>query len=97
MGLPKAMQRPNTTAMGKMAGPGGLGAPPRPFTGVNTVGGMSYTGINFMNRAMTAAELNPKLRRFENLIFRLKKLLESEKKSLRHIKTLCAKEIDQKN
>ena len=46
---------------------------------------------------MTAAELNPKLRRFENLIFRLKKLLESEKKSLRHIKTLCAKEIDQKN
>jgi len=46
---------------------------------------------------MTAVELNPKLRRFENLIFRLKKLLESEKKSLRHIKTLCAKEIDQKN
>ena len=46
---------------------------------------------------MTAAELNPKLRRFENLIFRLKKLLESEKKGLRHIKTMCAKEIDQKN
>lgn len=81
--------------MGKM-GAGAYGGAPRPFTGVNTVGGMSYTGINFMgNRAMTAAhELNPKLRRFENLIFRLKKLLESEKKSLRHIKTMCAKEID---
>jgi len=93
MGTSNKMVRPNTTAMGKMAS-GGLGAPPRPFTGVNTVGGMSYTGVNFMQRAMTAAELNPKLRRFENLIFRLKKLLESEKKSLRHIKTLCAKEID---
>ena len=92
MGISKAnLPRPNTTAMGKM---NGFGAPPRPFTGVHTVGGMSYTGQNFMNRAMTAAELNPKLRRFESLIFRLKKLLESEKKSLRHIKTLCAKEID---
>lgn len=80
--------------MGKL-GPSGAS---RPFTGVNTVGGMSYTGVNFMGaRAMTAANLNPKLRRFENLIFRLKKLLESEKKGLRHIKTLCAKEIDQKN
>ena len=93
----RGMVRPNTTAMGKMIGSGGLGAPPRPFTGANTVGGMSYTGVGFMNRAMTATELNPKLRRFENLIFRLKKLLESEKKNLRHIKTLCAKEIDQKN
>jgi len=48
MGTTKAMVRPNTTAMGKMASGGGLGAPPRPFTGVNTVGGMSYTGVNFM-------------------------------------------------
>lgn len=31
------------------------------------------------------------------MIFRLKKVLDQEKKSLRHIKTLCAKEIDQKN
>ena len=47
MGMKKGMIRPNTTAMGKMAS-GGLNAPPRPFTGVNTVGGMSYTGVNFM-------------------------------------------------
>ena len=81
-------------AMGKMGAAAGYGNMARPFTGVNTVGGTSY-GMNFMGaRAMTAAELNPKLRRFENLIFRLKKLLESEKKSLRHIKTLCSKEID---
>ena len=47
----RGIVRPNTTAMGKMASGGGLGAPPRPFTGVNTVGGMSYTGVNFMQRA----------------------------------------------
>jgi len=29
------------------------------------------------------AVLNPKLRRFENLIYRLKKILDAEKKSLR--------------
>lgn len=72
----------------------------RPFTGVT--GGIS-NGIpmsNFMGgRAISAnyAAQNPKLRRFENLIYRLKKILESEKKNLRQIKTLCAKEIDQRN
>jgi len=69
----------------------------RPFTGANTIGGGTSYGANFMyGRATSAnyAALNPKLRRFENLIYRLKKLLESEKKGLRHIKTLCAKEID---
>jgi|TARA_B110000305_G_C19366382_1_gene602148 hypothetical protein len=80
--------------------PGGYrGAPvPRPFTGVNPMGGAM--SMNFMGgRAISAnyANQNPKLRRFENLIYRLKKILESDKKSLRQIKTLCAKEIDQKN
>jgi len=40
---------------------------------------------------------NPKLRRYEQLIDRLKKIIEAEKRSLRHIKTLSAKEIDSKN
>ena len=56
---------------------------------------------NFMGgRAISAnyaAAYNPKLRRFENLIYRLKKILEAEKKNLRTVKTMCAKEIDQKN
>ena len=43
------------------------------------------------------ATMNPKLRRFENLIYRLKKILEGEKKQLRQVKTLCAKEIEQRN
>ena len=52
-----------------------------------------------MARGMSAnyASLNPKLRRFESLIYKLKKILESEKKSLRQVKTLCSKEIEQRN
>ena len=70
----------------------------RPFTGVNTTSGL--TNFNQMgNRGMSAnyASLNPKLRRFENLIYRLKKIMEAEKKALRQVKTLCSKEIEQKN
>lgn len=69
----------------------------RPFTGFS---GIKSMGGNFLGRAKTAnyaASGNPKLRRFENLIYRLKKILESEKKNLRCIKTMCAKEIEQKN
>jgi hypothetical protein len=80
----------------KFNGPGNA----RPFTGMNTnLGGLSNTGLNLAGRANSAsfALQHPKLRRFENLILRLKKILENEKKNLRHIKTLCAKEIDQKN
>jgi hypothetical protein len=52
---------------------------PRPFTGINTAGVMSYA----VGGRAVSAQQNPKLRRFENLIFRLKKILESEKKALR--------------
>lgn len=87
------MKRPNTTAQQFRGIPSGA----RPFTGVNTGGAMSYTGVG--GRAISAnyAALNPKLRRFENLIYRLKKICEAEKKALRQVKTLCSKEIEQKN
>ena len=91
------LKRPNTTAMyGK---PDSRFQAPRPFTGVNTAGVMSYAMGMGAGRAISAnyAAQNPKLRRFENLIYRLKKILEAEKKALRQIKTLCAKEIEQKN
>lgn len=93
------IKRPNTTAMGMK--PPYKGMPVnRPFTGIT--GGISngMTIGNFMGgRATSAANAfkNPKLRRFENLIFKLKKILESEKKNLRQIKTLSSKEIDQRN
>ncbi len=41
--------------------------------------------------------LERNIRRFETLILRLKKILEAEKKQLRQVKTLCSKEIEQKN
>lgn len=40
---------------------------------------------------------NPKLRKYENKIYKLKKELDFEKRSLREVKTECAKEIEQRN
>lgn len=72
-------KRPNTTA-NNVERPTN-----RPFTVNTQIGGMTALGINKMNaggRGLSAnyAVLNPKLRRYENLIFRLKKILEAEKK-----------------
>ena len=55
-----------------------VGPATRPFTGVNTNYGGSYANFNFMGaRAVSAATvINPKLRRFENLITKLKRTLE---------------------
>ena len=56
--------------------------------------------MNFMQgRAISASVTvrNPRCRKYENLITKLKKMLENEKKGLRVVQTLCAKEIDQKN
>ena len=92
------LKRPNTTAMGVAAGT--RFAAGRPFTGINTTGdGLTNLGNFIGGRAISAnyAVINPKLRRFENLIYRLKKVLEAEKKQLRQVKTLCAKEIEQRN
>jgi hypothetical protein len=40
---------------------------------------------------------NPKIKRYEDLIYRLKKMLSMEKKSLRMVRTMCSKEIEIKN
>ena len=62
-------KRPNTTAMNAAKGPY------RPFTGMNTQYGVG--SLNFLGgRAVSATIVqNPKLRRFENLIYKLKKIL----------------------
>ena len=83
--------RPKTTNFNK-------NGPYRPFTGMGT----QFTGPQGMNffrgRAVSATVAkNPKMRRYENLIAKLKRCLENEKRSLRQVKTLCAKEIDNKN
>lgn len=40
---------------------------------------------------------NPRVKRYEDIILRLKRMLGNEKKSLRMVRTLCAKEIEVKN
>lgn len=91
------LKRPQTQGVGAS-----LNRPnARPFTVNTQFGGMTALGLSksIGGRGLSAnyAALNPKLRKFENLIFRLKKILECEKKSLRQVKTLCSKEIEQKN
>ena len=41
--------------------------------------------------------LNPKLKRYEDITARLKKLLQQEKGNLRQVKTMVANEIETKN
>lgn len=51
-------------------------------------------------RAKTAANvggpglLNPRIRRYEEVIVRLKRLLGQEKRTLRRVRTVCAREIE---
>lgn len=64
------------------------------------LGGISNAGLNMMGARANSASFalqQPKLRHIEKQIAMKKRTLEQEKKNLRHIKTLCAKEIDQKN
>lgn len=71
----------------------------RPFTVGTQYGPMTTNNKNSITRGLSAnyANMNPKLRKFEVLICRLKKILENEKKALRQVKTLCSKEIESKN
>ena len=53
---------------------------------------------NFLPRAVSAQiPNNPRVKRYEDLIPRLKRMLLMEKKSLRVVRTMCSKEIEVKN
>lgn len=75
-------------------------------TGHNMTAGGVYSGLNFiginphMMRQVQSANIftnNPRIKRYEDIIVRLKKMLAMEKKSLRMVRTLCSKEIEIKN
>jgi predicted metalloprotease len=70
---------------------------PRPPTAAtnNFIGGTNF------NRARTAAVpssnqmmMNPRIKRYEEVIIRLKRLLGQEKRTLRRVRTVCAREIE---
>lgn len=74
--------------------------------GNNMTAGGVYSGLNFVGnpiRAISAnilttnGNMNPRIKRYEDIITRLKKMLAMEKKSLRMVRTLCSKEIEIKN
>lgn len=75
--------RPRTAAMQNL----------RPPTGIPRVNNMTGVG-----RAISANVTgNPRVKRYEDIIARLKRMLQNEKKSLRLVRTLCSKEIETKN
>jgi hypothetical protein len=91
--------RPKTAAMGG----GGLPRPPTAFKnslGNRIPGGFSGTGLGsapgFMGQRAISAQImnNPRVKRYEDLISRLKKMLSMEKKSLRMVRTMLSKEIE---
>ena len=92
--------RPKTAAMGG----GGL---PRPPTAIIKnpygfgPGGVPTGGAfpAFMGQRAVSAQIgdNPRVKRYEDLIGRLKKMLAMEKKSLRMVRTMLSKEIEIKN
>lgn len=87
--------RPNTAAMLKKTA-----AAARPFTGAvgQSDALKGFKSLPGGNRAVSAATiLSPKLKRYEDLTARLKKLLESEKRNLRFVKTMVATEIESRN
>ncbi len=72
-----------------------LGNLPRPPT-VNPSLGGHFTNANFLGRSKTAniGAANPKLKRYEEVIIRLKKLLAQEKRTLRRVRNAGAREIE---
>jgi hypothetical protein len=94
--------RPKTAAMQMGSG---LLRPPTGITNFNgkrgnnvTTGGAYKAGHLLGQRAISAnVGANPKVKRYEDVISRLKRMLEMEKKSLRMVKTMCSKEIEIKN
>jgi predicted metalloprotease len=59
-------------------------------------------GFNFAfnNRAKTAnvpTNVNPRIKRYEEVIIRLKRLLAQEKRTLRRVRTVCSREIEIKS
>ena len=91
--------RPRTAAM--LLNNAGYGSS-RPGTGavppISKPLGPNSMFDNQANRAISAGfSTNPKLARYEELINRLKKLLDGEKRNLRVIKTMYSLEIEVKN
>lgn len=90
--------RPKTAAM-----PGGLPRPPTGFNKFHGANNMTASagkgGMNFLGQRAASAQVmgNPRIKRYEDIIQRLKKMMAMEKKSLRMVRTLCSKEIEAKN
>ena len=75
-----------------------LGSLPRPPTAAFPAGGHGFNFLGGPSRAKTSniGVINPRIKRYEEVIVRLKRLLGQEKRTLRRVKTVCAREIEVK-
>ena len=65
-----------------------------------TAGITNAFNFAFNSRAKTANvpnNVNPKIKRYEEVIIRLKRLLAQEKRTLRRVRTVCSREIEIKS
>jgi hypothetical protein len=79
---------------------GNLNRPPTaayPASSFNFMNGGASGGGGLFNRAKTAnvgSHTNPRIKRYEEVIVRLKRLLAQEKRTLRRVRTVCSKDIE---
>jgi hypothetical protein len=81
-------------------GGGGLPRPPTAQKGIKGAKfgiGVNLTAAQRATSAVHNIERYPKMLRYEKIIQKLKKLVGSEKTSLRMIRTMASKEVEQKN
>jgi hypothetical protein len=65
-----------------------------------TAGITNAFNFAFNPRAKTAnvpTNVNPRIKRYEEVILRLKRLLAQEKRTLRRVRTVCSREIEIKS
>jgi hypothetical protein len=88
------VNRPKTAAFVSV----GLTRPPTGVTKINNPNFKTNQTANMPFRGFSAVlPNNGKVKRYEDVISRLKRMLDIEKKSLRMVKTMCSKEIEVRN
>ena len=80
-----------------------MGSLPRPPTAAYNIGSYNFAAggaaSSHNSRAKTAnvpSAHNPRVKRYEEVIVRLKRLLGQEKRTLRRVRNACAREIEVK-
>jgi hypothetical protein len=67
-----------------------------PTAGISNAFNFAFTGAHRAKTANLPSTVNPRIKRYEEVILRLKRLLGQEKRTLRRVRTVCSREIEVK-